>query len=241
MNACIVELTFVTEIMMKYQRNEMPDSNYKHKNFLFDPSIQCKGGNSNRKTSSSRYLTDEESQLLANDPDFQKFVKENSHNDNSGLSIFDKEQLNMLEHSVEEEFFLMKEKELQLIKIQQEEEDMALGRSISMSKPPKYSSFEELIANLPIKFQESFSNVLINNNSGHQKSKSSSSNLEILNKSCCGIYPNRRPYTLGNLQKGSIRMCCGEKTYNPAKLECCRGSILMKRCPVGIEVTYNIY
>ena len=110
--------------------------------------------------------------------------------------------------------------------------------------PPKTKFDTDLSskANLPIKFQESFSNVLINkSDSGHQKSKSSSSNLEILNKSCCGIYPNRRPYTLGNLQKGSIRMCCGEKTYNPAKLECCRGSILMKRCPVGIEVTYNIY
>lgn len=216
-NSCIVELNFVKNIMEKYKSKIMPDAEFKHKNG-FDRDLICHG-----KIAKVEYFNLAESpklsetdQELINSPEFLKLVKEESK------SPADTQQMMANLRSLQSGF-----EDLDPNFIQPGD-----GFLENLPNQPNFSSMTELVETLPPNLQTKFFS--------HTKPGSN----EILNKSCCGNYPHRKPYHTGNLATGEIRMCCGDKTFNPLKLKCCRGILdpfnfyVRKRCPDETDVAY---
>ena len=217
-NACIIELTFVTNIMMKYKMKEMPNAMFKHRNGLFDASMACHSSNHGMEAS-----------------EYNRYFYMYEDGDDDSEHSFDREE--NLWQGVELEYEVKKQgvQGLAFDKDEDQETDVQVTNSDQKSDEEPVDSLLSFVQSLPAAWQQPFI-------SDQKYGPRSSMKLTLQdNRSCCGSYPNRKPFKPANFHEGTVHMCCGSKTYNPGKLECCRGSILMKHCPEDIPVTYNIF
>jgi len=77
---------------------------------------------------------------------------------------------------------------------------------------------------------EKFCAAKTKNDKSTSKAKTEQAKMEFSSgvsrneESCCGEYPERFPFRL--FQGGNLRKCCGNRTYDPRRLACCRGDEL---------------